>query len=66
MWAFLKRQSKTKTGKLGLSIILTSAAATVAGEMSLGDAAQGGAFSLLALFLRDKAAKREAEDRGDE
>jgi hypothetical protein len=34
--------------------------------MSFGDAVQSQAVSLLAMFLRDKAAKREAQDRGDE
>ena len=66
MWRFLKRQVKTKTGKLALGIILTSAAASIAGEMSFGDAVQSQAVSLLMMFLRDKAAKREAKDRGDE
>ena len=66
MGNFVKRQAKTKTGKLALGIILTSAAASVSGEMSFGDAVQAQGLSLFAMFLRDKAAKREARDRGDE
>jgi hypothetical protein len=66
MGRFVKRQAKTKTGKLAMGIILTSAAASLSGEMSFGDAVQSQAVSLLAMFLRDKAAKREAQDRGDE
>ena len=66
MWRFIKRQVHTKTGKLALGIILTSAAASVSGEMSFGDAVQAQGLSLFAMFLRDKAAKREAQDRGDE
>ncbi len=66
MWRFIKRQARTKTGKLALGIILTSAAASVAGEMSFGDAVGTQAIGLLAMFLRDKNAKREAQDRGDE
>jgi hypothetical protein len=66
MWRFFKRQAKTKTGKFAMAIILTSAAAAVTGEMPFGAALQSQAVSLLMMFLRDKAAKREAEDRGDE
>ena len=66
MGIFIKRQAKTKTGKLAMSIMLTSAAAAVAGEMSFGDAVKAEGLGLLAMFLRDKAAKREARERGDE
>jgi hypothetical protein len=66
MGRFVKRQAKTKTGKLAMGIILTSAAASLSGEMSFVDATKAQAIGMLAMFLRDHQAKREARDRGDE
>ncbi len=75
MWAFLKRQFKTKTGKYAFGIIAGAIVANnappaiaqfipaiVEQVLSPEVAAGMGGF----IFLRDKAAKREAQDRGDE
>ena len=64
MFRFIKRQLKTKTGKLATGIILGSVTAAVTGEATIGQAASAGAVSLLAMFLRDKEAKKE-QDNGE-
>ncbi len=75
MWAFLKRQFKTKTGKYGLGIIAGAIIANNAPpgiaqfipaivEQVLSPEVAAGMGGIM--FLRDKAAKREAQDRGDE
>ena len=62
MWRFLKRQIKTKTGKLAAGIILGSVAATLTGEASTNEAVTAGVLSIMAMFLRDKEAKKEQEN----
>jgi len=71
MWGFLKRQFKTKTGKLGAALIVgavTKAVAAKAGadletaNMALQIANQlftpeAGTLGLAAMYLRDGAAK---------
>ncbi len=75
MWAFLKRQFKTKTGKYAIGIIAGAVVANNAPpglaqfipaivEQVLSPEVAAGMGGIM--FLRDKAAKREAQDRGDE
>ncbi len=45
---------------------ITPYAADQLGEISFVDAVRVQGLGLLAMFLRDKGAKREAQDRGDE
>ncbi len=75
MWPFLTRQFKTKTGKYALGIIAGAVVANNAPpaiaqfipaivEQVLSPDVAAGMVGLM--FLRDKNAKREAQDRGDE
>lgn len=75
IWRFFKRQLKTKTGKYGIgiiggAIIANNAPPEVAQfipaivEQFLSPQVAAGMGGVM--FLRDQAAKREAQDRGDE
>lgn len=75
MGNFIKRQAKTKTGKYALGIIVGAIIANnlppgvtayVPGivEQVLSPDVAAGMMGIM--FLRDKAARREAQDRGDE
>ena len=66
MWKFLKRQFKTKTGKLGMALIAGTVATQVIGPESTGMAMtvanqlltpETCVLGLAAMLLRDKDAK---------
>lgn len=66
MWGFLRRIWKTKTGKASITTIVTTGVGIALGAVT---AAAGGpviAIAAVGLLLRDKEAKKEAQDRGDE
>lgn len=65
MWKFIKRQAKTKTGKLAMAIIAGTAASYMPGVDQYAGAIQEAilnpqtaAISLLGMFLRDGPAKK--------
>ena len=71
MFKFLKRQFKTKTGRLGVALIIGSVADSVIGNTETTNTVlqvadqiltpETGLLGLAAMFLRDKEAKLEFE-----
>ena len=55
---FFARQYNTKTGKGAMSTIVGTIGAVIAGAMTTGEAVTPIVFAVLAMFLRDKEAKK--------
>jgi F0F1-type ATP synthase membrane subunit c/vacuolar-type H+-ATPase subunit K len=62
MWGFLKRQWNTKTGKVGLTTIVTTGLGIAFGTVTAATGAPVIAVAVMGVMLRDKEAKKEAED----
>lgn len=65
MWNFFKRAWKTKTGKTSLTTIITTGVSMAVGAVGIATGAPVVAIAVASILLRDKEAKKEAEDRGE-
>ena len=66
MWGFIKRAWRTKTGKVSLTTIVTTGLGVAFGTVTAATGAPVIAVAVMGVLLRDKEAKKEAQDRGDE
>ncbi len=66
MWNFIKRAWHTKTGKASITTIVSTAAGMAVGAVAVSTGVPVVAVAVASVLLRDKEAKKEAEDRGDE
>ena len=62
MWAFLKRQFKTKTGKAGITSIIGTVVGMAVGAVTVATGAPIVAIGVAAILLRDGEAKKQQDD----